>query len=198
MYGEPRGGRGHFIAGLLLTLLVLIVAIVGLYSHSWYTQSTQSMGIGVTMNYGLWGVEGDAGILTVDFTYDELQSQTGTGSPIIDVARLTRTLLMFGMILLVVFLLMAVAGALERAGEGLRRAMPIVGFLAGIVLLLTAVYFAVAFPDAIEEDSGGTAPSGSLGGAWFGLMLGALLVLLAAELARRAPAEYEDYSPDYY
>ena len=193
----PTGGRGHFVGGLVLAMLLLIAVIVGLYSTSWYSNSEQSLGYSVSLDYGLSEMEGSIGFTTVEFKYEEYESQSVLSSPIIDTAGRTKGILFFGLIFLVIFMLLALAGAMDKAGDSLRRATPYIGYFAGLILLIAVIYFAVAFPNAIEEE-GGTESTGSLGAAWYAVFLGSLLLLVGAEITRRAPSEYDDYEPRPY
>ena len=51
--------------------------------------------------------------------------------------------------------------------------------------------------DAVEEESGADA-SDSLGAAWMAVFFGPLLLLVAAEIIRRAPSQYDYYEPRPY
>ena len=181
----------------MLAIIVLIILVMGLYSTNWYSLDETVFGSAVTMDFGLYEVESSSGVATIVIEYDDIDSGSVESSDIVDVATLTRNILIFGLIFLVIFMIMALVGALGKAGDFLRRATPIVGYLAGLIILVGAIYFAVVFPDAVEED-GGQAESESLGTAWTVTLLGSLLLLVGAEITRRAPSEYDYYEPSPY
>jgi hypothetical protein len=191
---EPTAGRGYFVAGLFLAIILLIVAISGFYSTNWYSQSESGFGITISMDYGLSQVEGTIGPTTVSLDYDDIQSQSTVSSPIIDVADRTRGIMTFGLIILAIFMLLAGLGAAGRAGDAVRRATPIAGYLAGLIFLVAAIYFAIYFPDAVADDNSSDV-SGSLGAAWTAVLLGSLLMLIGAEITRRAPSGEDYYMP---
>jgi len=170
---------------------------MGLYSTNWYSLDETVFGTVVTVDFGLYELESSSGVATVVLDYDEFDGMSIESSPTIDVAILTRNILIFGLIFLVIFMILAFVGALGRAGDFLRRGAPIVGYLAGLILLVGAIYFAVAFPDAVEEE-GVQSESESLGTAWTATLLGSLLLLVGAEIIRRAPSEYDYYEPSPY
>ncbi len=181
----------------MLALIVLIMIVVQVYSTSWYSHEESVYGTSVSMDFGLYKLESAAGIATIEIDYDEFDSQTMGTSPTIEVAKRTRNILIFGLIFLLIFMVLALVGALGKAGEFMRRATPIVGYLAALIVLVAAIYFAVAFPDAVEEESG-AGDSDSLGAAWTVVLVGSLLLLVAAEVTRRAPSEYDYYEPSPY
>jgi len=173
------------------------VVVVGFYSTSWYSSSESALGYTVSLDYGLSKMEGSVGITTVAMDYDDVEGQTTVSSPIIDTANTMKGILIFGLILLVIFIILALVGAMGRAGHSLRRAIPIVGYLAALIFLVATIYFAVAFANAVNEESSSDS-SGSLGATWSAVFLGSLLLLLGAELTRRAPSDADMYEPRPY
>ena len=182
----------------MLAILVLIVVAVGLNSTSWYSQTESAFGITFDIDYGLYEAEGSYGMTTVKVKYDDVESQSTVSTVVVHTAERTRGIIFLGFFLLAVFTLMAFVAALGRGGTFLRKATPAIGFMAGLVLLAASIYFAINFPDAIEEESGSEA-SGSLGSSLYGLLFGSLLLLLGAEISRRAPSDEEmDMLDPYY
>jgi hypothetical protein len=184
--------------GLVLGIFVLVIIIVGLYSISWYSNTEElPWGGSISLTYGLYDVEGTMDYTSVELSYEEIQSQSTTTSVVVSVAERTRGIVFLGLFFLGLFIILALLGVLDKGSGFVGRATFVVGYMAGFFLLVAAIYFAIAFPNALEEENG-TEPSGSFGGAWLTVLFGSLLVFLSAEVIRRKHSDHEVYNPPYY
>ena len=178
--------------GSILGLLAFIFAILGLIMTGWYVQKSEEEILGVTysisMEYGLSEAKLEADLLgektseTVE--YDEDAGKIG------DVANATKYILIVGMILALLFFIFALLGAMGKMSAMNGMLPMIMGILAVILLLVAVIYFAAAFPGALEDEMGTDVEfeDSNLGIGFFVGLIAAILALVGALMAK-VPAE---------
>ena len=181
-----------------LGILVLIMVLIALISVTWYSERIDVGFYSVSSDYGLYKLKINAGLVTFEGDYDDVKAELGlTVSQVIQKAEMTRSILIIGILATLLFVILAILRALDKIGDSGHTAAMAMGFISSIILLVTIIYFATAFPNAIEED-GGSKDVGDLGGSWWIVLFAFLLNLIAAEITRRAPTNYEKMYPDPY
>ena len=167
--------RGFVGAGVALVAIILV--FIAMFTSGWYVIDED----GASSNYGLSKVVVEVdGFGETDLDYSDVEED----SDAISAANVTKVLFWIGVIFALLFLVAAILGSvgvLDKIG-GFGKFIPlIVGGLAGLLLLIGAIYFAVGFPSGLENDAGSD-PGGNLGFSWIMALIGSIMALVGAGL----------------
>ncbi len=186
--------------GLILGAIGLILAVVAIASIGWFVIESTDDASGVYC--GLREIEyryANGQQVTYDYSrsYAMLEEEMNRDLDMRGVASGTFWLLVIGLSLAGTFLLFALL-SLVGVFRGASAWLPMLtGFIAGIMIILAASYFGIAFQDAMENDfdqelTESEDTDHGLGGVWYLALVGGILVLLGSLLTLvrpQAPAQ---------
>ncbi|NIP37256.1 MAG: hypothetical protein GWN12_20645, partial [Thermoplasmata archaeon] len=194
--------RGRITIGVLMGAVGLVLAVVAIASISWFV--VEDLEGTTTMKFGLREIEirfeGFGETVEERETYATLQNQMGGELKMDNVAHSTFWLLLVGLILAALFILFGLFAAIGMF-RGFLTWMPLLtGLVAGILIVIAASYFGIAFQDAMEEDIDQNLADQEdakygLGGVWYLALFGGILVLLGALMTKAPTAVYSQTEP---
>lgn len=186
--------RGRLSLGLVLGVIGLILAIIAIASLSWFAGEDLEGDAG--MRFGLKEVElkyeGGGQTSEQKESYKTLEAQMGGELTMDDVAGSTWWVLLVGLTLAGLFVLFALL-TLIGVFRGSITLLPVLtGLVAGVLIVVAASYFGIAFQSALEEDfdvklSELEDAKYGLGYSWYMALFGGILVLLGALLTYSRP-----------
>ncbi len=135
------------LLGSVLGIVAIVLVLVSMFSFGWYkaTYEEEFFGLTADMSFSLGEVRVEMGDEKED---TELDDDLGKLSDA------TMTLLILGLVMASVFLILGILGAFGVGGGMLRLVPMVIGLIAGIIVVVAAVYYAVGFMGAFEHDTG--------------------------------------------
>ena len=142
------------VVGATMGLLAVVLVLVSMFTVGWYKVSYEEVIPGeeldLEFNMGLSKVRAGITGETEEEEYEDNTAMKEVGST-------TMVLLVVGLVFAIMFLILGSIGALGVGGDTMHIVPMLTGLVAGVILLVATVYFAAAFPDAFDEDTGVTA-----------------------------------------
>ena len=201
----PGGRRTskRVLIGSILPILSIVFIIIGMMTTQWYVLSDEStlnwMGVTTEMefdlDYGLtkakfyimMDVDGTTNTLEDEVEYKDVDNDDSV--EYIGYAKTTRMLMFIGIAIIAAFTafgIVAGVGLLASMGTIGRFLPMVIGLVAFALLLVGLLYFASNFGAQIEEDFdyayGEMPDSAGVGGSWYMVLVGAILLLVGALL----------------
>lgn len=187
--------KGRVSMGLILGAIGLILAVVAIASIGWFVIESTDDASGVYC--GLRGIEyryANGQQVTYDYSrsYAMLEEEMNRDLDMRGVAGASFWLLVIGLSLAGMFLLFALL-SLVGVFRGATAWLPMLtGLIAGIMIVLAASYFGIAFQDAMENDfeqelAESEDTDHGLGGVWYLALFGGILVLMGSLLTYVRP-----------
>jgi uncharacterized membrane protein len=184
--------------GLLIALIGLILVVSALASVSWFVIEVDEGEYNMTQRYGLKEVEvsteGFGEPMEETVSYSELTQEMEDQLKTDDVVRNTWWTLLMGLIIAAFFILFAFLALIGIVRGTITWVPLLTGLVAGILVVIAASYFAIAFQPSLEEDMDTelTETEGSsfgIGAMWYLCLVGGILILLSSFLTK-VPSSY--------
>lgn len=186
------------VLGSVLGIVALVLVLVSLFSYGWYkiTYEEEFFGVTADMSFSLNEVRVEVGDETED---TELTDEMG------ELSDATMTLLIVGLSIAIVFIIFGFLGAFGVVGGKLRFIPMLIGLIAGIIIVIAAMYYATGFADAFKHDSGLSEEEldvfdMSMGSSMFLALIGGIICIVGAVMTmqRRTPATMTYMPPPMY
>lgn len=189
----PKMPKARLMTAMTLGVVALVISLIALVMVGWYTIDVDDEGglLSYKSSYGLSKVKTEIAGATVEEDYGELEKEaTSQGDKLesIDKAKGTKYLLLFGFVLIIIFIILTIMATRGLLEWGVTWAPVVMGIIAGVMLFIAAVYFAGQFPVGLENDTGiDTDKYGGLGAAWYLVLVSGALAIVGASISKAPP-----------